>query len=167
MRYAPKPDLDVHPVFPTRDLALEDQYSALKLSLYLNGALCALKLSTPLAAADARTAIKHATSALNLAGNPETDQGKRVLTDAEKAKALYRRAVAELAVKEEAAAISDLEAAAVLVPTDAAIQKESVPLLFLVASLTFSQICRLAGAKKSVEAKKAKSRAAYSKMFSS
>ncbi|KAL8290258.1 hypothetical protein RQP46_003197 [Phenoliferia psychrophenolica] len=141
--------LDVHPVLPTRDPTLESQYSSLKLSLHLNASLCALKASVPLSPTDARTAIKHATSALNLDGDAEKDEGKRSLSDAEKAKALYRRAVGELVVKEEAAAIKDLEAAATLVPADAAIQKE------------------LTGAKKRVDEKKAKSRAAYSKMFSS
>lgn len=135
-------------MLPVVDLELEDKYSSLKLSLYLNAALVALKASTPLAAPDARVAIKHATSALNLDGDAANQSGKRKLSDAEKAKALYRRAVAQLAVKEEAAAIADLEQAAKLVPADAAIQRE------------------LAAAKKTVDAKKAKSRAAYSKMFS-
>ncbi|KAK4702310.1 peptidyl-prolyl isomerase D, partial [Phenoliferia sp. Uapishka_3] len=140
-------DLDVHPVLPERDPALEDQYSSLKLSIYLNSALSALKASTPLASTDARTAIKYATSALNLDGDSEAEPSKRKLTDAEKGKALYRRAVAELSVKEETAAIADLELAIKLVPGDAAIQKE------------------LTAAKKKVDEKKAKSRAAYSKMF--
>ncbi|KAM0746401.1 hypothetical protein T439DRAFT_329847 [Meredithblackwellia eburnea MCA 4105] len=139
--------LDVHPVLPERNLELEDQYSSLKLSILLNSSLTALKCSTPLSTTDARAAIKSATSALNMDGDAEKDQGKRKLTDQEKAKALYRRAVAELAVKEEQAAIADLENAAKLVPSDAAIQKE------------------LVAAKKKVEEKKAKSRAAFGKMF--
>lgn len=49
---------------------------------------------------------------------------KKRLTDGEKAKCYYRRALGLIAVKEEADAIKDLQLALKYAPTDAAIQKE-------------------------------------------
>lgn len=57
-------------------------------------------------------------------GDGEKEQGFKKLTEGEKGKALYRRAVARIAVKEEDAAIKDLEEAIKAVPGDGAIQKE-------------------------------------------
>lgn len=108
----------------TRDLALEDQLSALRLSLLLNSALMALKSSAPLAGPDARLAIKQASAALDLDGDAEKSADYRKLADGEKAKALYRRAVGHVAIKEEENAIKDLEQALKLAPQDGAISKE-------------------------------------------
>jgi peptidyl-prolyl isomerase D len=91
------------------------------LSLLLNSSLMALKASTPLAASDARLAIKQASRALALDGNSEEDGSKRKLADGEKAKALYRRATGFVTAKEEAEAVKDLEQALKLAPEDAAI----------------------------------------------
>ncbi|KAK4057846.1 peptidyl-prolyl cis-trans isomerase cpr6 [Microbotryomycetes sp. JL221] len=117
--------LDVHPVLAERNVDLEDKFSALKLSLLLNSALASLKSSSPTSTADARTAIKQATKALDLDGNAETDSMKRKLSDSDKAKCLYRRALGRVAVKEEEDAIKDLEQALTLVPGDAAIKNET------------------------------------------
>ena len=91
------------------------------LSLLLNSSLMALKASSPLAAADARLAIKQASRALALDGDAEADGSKRKLAASEKAKALYRRASGFVAVKEDAEAVKDLEEASKLAPGDAAI----------------------------------------------
>lgn len=107
-------------------MALEDKLTSTRLSLLLNSALAALKASTPLNARDARHAIKQATRALELEGDPVSEQMKRKLSDSDKAKALYRRAMGEVAVKEDDEAIKDLEAASKLASGDAAILKESV-----------------------------------------
>lgn len=69
------------------------------------------------------------------------------LTEADKAKALYRRAMAHVTLKDEQEAIKDLEEALKLQPEDAAVKKE------------------LAAAKQRVEERKKKARAAYAKMF--
>jgi len=63
------------------------------------------------------------------------------------AKALYRRALCYTFLKDEEAALKDLEAAAALVPSDGAVKKE------------------LDGAKKRKEERRAKERKAYGKMF--
>ncbi|KAM0788957.1 hypothetical protein ACM66B_003031 [Microbotryomycetes sp. NB124-2] len=139
--------LDVHPVFAERNLELEDKYTALKLSLLLNSALASLNSSSPTSASDARLAIKQATRALELDGDAETQPMKRKLSDSDKAKCLYRRALGRVAVKDEEEAIKDLEQALKLVPGDAAITNQ------------------LATIKARVDEKKKKSRAAFSKMF--
>lgn len=140
------PDLDrhLHLDLPERDRNLEAQHTNLRLSLLLNSCLASLKVG---GAASAQTVIKHATRALNLDGNPDQVEMTKQLTDADKAKALYRRAMAHVILKDEPEAIKDLEAAQALQPDDAAVKKE------------------LAAAKKRVEDRKAKARAAYSKMF--
>jgi peptidyl-prolyl isomerase D len=84
-------------------------------------------------------AVRSATFALEVPG----------LTDVEKGKALFRRAVAEVALKDEDAALRDLEEAAKLVPGDAAVVKE------------------LAGVKRAAAERKKKEKAIYSKAFSS
>ena len=70
------------------------------------------------------------------------------ITDAEKAKALYRRALAQVGLKEEEEALKDLEEANKLVPGDAAVVKE------------------LASVKKVRAERVKKEKAAYSKFFS-
>lgn len=69
------------------------------------------------------------------------------ITDAEKAKALYRRALAQIGQKDEESAIKDLEEANKLVPGDAAVVKE------------------LSTVKKKVAERAKKEKAAYSKFF--
>jgi peptidyl-prolyl isomerase D len=69
------------------------------------------------------------------------------LSDTDKAKALYRRAIAEVGLKDEDSALKDLEAASKLVPGDAAITKE------------------LAGVKKAATERAKKEKAAYGKFF--
>ncbi|GAA6029639.1 hypothetical protein JCM8097_000980 [Rhodosporidiobolus ruineniae] len=137
--------LDRHVVLAERDLQLEDQLTALRLSVLLNSSLTALKTSPP----DAALAIKQATRALALDGNPETEEGRRKLTDGEKAKALYRRALAQVQAKQDQEAIKDLEEAQKLQPEDGAIKQA------------------LAAAKQRVEERKKRARAAFGKMFAS
>lgn len=139
-------DLDrhMHLDLEKRDLALEAQHVSLRLSLLLNSCLASLKVG---GTAHAETVIKHATRALNLDGNPEKEEMTKELSAAEKAKALYRRAMARAILKDDAEAIKDLEAAQQEQPADGGIQKE------------------LAAAKQRVEERKKKQRAAYAKMF--
>ncbi|GAA6023494.1 hypothetical protein JCM11491_006600 [Sporobolomyces phaffii] len=140
--------LDRHRFIDPPNPSLSARYVTLRLSLLLNSALCALKASSPVRAADARVAIQQATRALSLDGEPtETDPARKPLSAAERAKAHYRRALGHLAVKDDPDAIADLERAQALQPEDGAIRKE------------------LAAAKKRVEDRKNKARAAYGKMF--
>ncbi|GAA5848752.1 hypothetical protein JCM9279_002932 [Rhodotorula babjevae] len=138
--------LDRHLDLPERDLALEAQYATLRLSLLLNSALVALKVGGTSAA---QLGVKAASRALRLDGDPEQVPMAKRLTDADKAKALYRRAMARTLLKEEKEAVEDLEEAAKLQPDDAAIRKE------------------LTAAKQRIEDRKKRARAAYGKMFSS
>ncbi|GJN89875.1 hypothetical protein Rhopal_002864-T1 [Rhodotorula paludigena] len=136
--------LDRHLDLPERDLALEASYASLRLSLLLNSALASLKQG---GAAAAQLGVKQASRALRLDGDPaEVPMAKR-LGDADKAKALYRRAMLRVTLKEEKEAIDDLEQAATFQPEDAAIKKE------------------LAAAKQRVEDRKKRARAAFGKMF--
>jgi peptidyl-prolyl isomerase D len=80
----------------------------LRFTLNSNSALLANKL------AQFSDAAKSAGFALEVAG----------ITDVEKAKALYRRAVASIGLKDDEAAVRDLEEAKALVPGDAAVLKE-------------------------------------------
>lgn len=157
--------MDLHPVLATRDLTLEKSFADLKLSLLLNSALAALKTSTPLKAEDARLAIKQTTRALGMDGDEIKNPGLKVLTDAEKGKALYRRAVGYGVVKEDEKSIADLEQALKYVPGDAAISKEFVDILILRRILADDALCRLQAAKKRVLAVKEQKRKAYGKMF--
>jgi peptidyl-prolyl isomerase D len=91
--------------------ALATQYDDVLVPVLLNSALVALKLGT---AADARSAIGYTTRVLGISGRPAADQ----------AKALYRRGLAHVAVKDDGAAEADLVRAAELVPEDAAIKAE-------------------------------------------
>ncbi|KAH8820938.1 peptidyl-prolyl cis-trans isomerase [Xylogone sp. PMI_703] len=70
------------------------------------------------------------------------------ITDADKAKALYRRALARIGLKDEEEALKDLEEANKLVPGDAAVVKE------------------LSTVKKGIADRIKKEKAAYSKFFS-
>lgn len=118
-------DLDRHRFLDPPNPELSAKYVTLRLSLLLNSSLCALKSSSPLKSSDARLAIQQSTRALSLDGTPtEQDPAKKVLTDSEKAKALYRRAMGHLAVKDESEAIKDLEQAQASQPEDGAIRKE-------------------------------------------
>ncbi|KAF8324019.1 40 kDa cyclophilin [Clavulina sp. PMI_390] len=108
--------LDVHPVLPEETSAeLRAAYRAQLVPLLLNTALASLKLTPPTNAA-AQDALK-ATSRVLALTNPAlsaTDQGK----------ALYRRALAQVALQEEEDAEKDLVAALNVVPGDKAIEAE-------------------------------------------
>ena len=120
-----EPSLDGEP--PETKKAIQ----ALRFTLNSNSAL----LSNKLKAYD--DALRFASSALDIAN----------ITDAEKAKALYRRAIAELALKDEEGALKDLQEANTLVPNDAAVVKE------------------LTQVKKVTAERAKKEKAAYSKAF--
>lgn len=85
-----------------------ETFKALRLSLYLNSALLQLKLKQW---ADAQAS---ASSALDI----------QSITAADKGKALYRRALAHKELKDEDAALEDLQQAQKSVPSDVAIQNE-------------------------------------------
>ncbi|TNY19935.1 peptidyl-prolyl cis-trans isomerase Cpr7 [Rhodotorula diobovata] len=137
--------LDRHLDLPERDLPLEAEFATLRLSLLLNIALASLKLGGSAAAAQG---IKAASRALRIDGDPQEQPMSKRLSEGEKAKALYRRAMARVVVREEKEAVEDLEEAAKLQPEDAAIRKE------------------LAAVKQRIEERKKRARAAYGKMFS-
>jgi peptidyl-prolyl isomerase D len=120
------PSLDNEP--PETKKAL----NALRFTLNSNSALLSNKLK------DYNDGLRAASAALEVAG----------ITDAEKAKALYRRAIAEIGLKDEEGALKDLEEANKLVPGDAAVVKE------------------LATVKKNAAERAKKEKAAYSKFFS-
>lgn len=106
--------MDVHPVLP-EDTAPElvQSYKALLVALLLNSALCSLKLSPkpyPVGAA------KYASRALNVKDY--------TLSDTDKGKALYRRALAHIAMKNDEEAMDDLQAALEVVPDDNAVKAE-------------------------------------------
>ena len=105
---------------------------ALRFTLNSNSALLSNKLK------DFGEGLRCASAALDVTG----------ITEAEKAKALYRRAIAEIGLKDEDAALKDLEVANKLVPGDAAVVKE------------------LATVKKAAVERAKKEKAAYSKFFS-
>lgn len=121
-------DLDRHLDLPERDLPLEAEFATLRLSLLLNIALASLKLGGSAAAAQG---IKAASRALRIDGDPQEQPMSKRLSEGEKAKALYRRAMARVVVREEKEAVEDLEEAAKLQPEDAAIRKECVLCLSL------------------------------------
>jgi peptidyl-prolyl isomerase D len=120
------PSLDGEPAETKKSL------DALRFILNSNSALLANKLK------DFSDGLRYASAALDVSD----------ITDAEKAKALYRRAVAEIGLKDEDAALKDLEEANKLVPGDAAVVKE------------------LAIVKKAAAERAKKEKAAYSKFFS-
>lgn len=101
--------LDVHPVLPEdTPPELQDSYGALLAPLLLNSALAAIR------AGQARVAVDSATRALD----------RLELNDADKAKALYRRALGRGALKDDEEAEQDLARAHELVKDDAAIVAE-------------------------------------------
>jgi hypothetical protein len=127
--------------------AVRGQYIDAKVSLNSNLALACLS-EKPVPPQKARQAIDAATAALAVEGEPTSDgQLRRPLQPAEKAKALYRRALAYNAVADADAALADLKAARALVPQDAAIERE------------------LATTKAATDAALAKKRKAMAKMF--
>jgi peptidyl-prolyl isomerase D len=105
--------------------------NALRFTLNSNSALLSNKLKTY------DDALRSASAALDVAD----------ISGADKAKALYRKAVAEVGLKDEDAAVADLEAAIKLAPGDPAITKE------------LSQV------KKAAADRAKKEKAAYSKFF--
>ncbi|KAG6861153.1 Peptidyl-prolyl cis-trans isomerase cyp40 [Termitomyces sp. Mi166 len=106
--------LDVHPVLPEdAPPELKDSYDALLAPLLLNSALAATR-SQPPSSQNADIAIKNTTRALI----------RLELNTADKAKALYRRALAKVIQKDEDEAEKDLVEASKLVPEDGAIAGE-------------------------------------------
>jgi peptidyl-prolyl isomerase D len=120
------PDLDNEPASTKQSL------DALRFSLNNNSALISVKLESW------DDAIRHATSALNVSG----------ASDADRAKAFYRRGLAHVRGKDEETALKDLEEAGRLAPNDAAVSKE------------------LASVKSKATARAAKEKAAFKKFFS-
>lgn len=108
------------------------QLDALRFTLNSNSALLSNKLK------DFNEGLRYASAALDVAN----------ITDTEKAKALYRRAIAEIGLKDEDSALKDLEEANTLTPGDAAVVKE------------------LGEVKKRSLERAKKEKAAYSKFFS-
>lgn len=111
--------------------AILHQQASLKFTLHANSALLQNKLG------QYEGAQSSATSALEQSG----------LSDGDKAKALYRRAVARNARRDEEEALKDLEQASKLAPGDKAILEQ------------------LAVVKKKLSERKAKEKAAYKKFF--
>lgn len=124
--------LDVHPVLP--DDATEElktSFNGLRAPLLLNIALAATKTS------QGSLAVRSASRALSIPG----------LSNADQAKALYRRSLGHTSLNDEASAESDLAQASKLVPEDKAITTE---------------LTRVRAAKKE---KRDKEKKAYAKMF--
>lgn len=106
--------LDLHPVMPDgTPQSMKDDFDALLVPLCLNSALAALKI-TPGTHDNGETAIAHASRALRLLK----------LSDADKAKAYYRRGLANVRTKDMDAAESDFVEALKLAPGDTNIQSE-------------------------------------------
>jgi len=104
--------LDLHPVLPDdAPPELDDSRKALLAPLLLNVSLAAIRAG---GASNAQVALRSTTRALE----------KLELNNADKAKALYRRALARVTLKEDEQAESDLAQANELVPDDAAIITE-------------------------------------------
>lgn len=103
--------LDMHQTLPDdAPPELKDSYDALLAPLFLNSALAALRAG---GTANAGIALRAADRALEMQ-----------LSDADKAKALYRRALANGILKEDDSAEEDLVAASELVKDDKAILSE-------------------------------------------
>lgn len=121
------------------DISPDDAHSVkaelrpLRTSLNLNSALLHLKLK------HWREAIKSATNVL--------DSPAPELTDSDKAKAHYRRALAKAGIKDDEGALADLEEAARLMPEDAEIKREA------------------GRVKKNMAERKQREKEAYKKMF--
>ncbi|KAG8857442.1 peptidyl-prolyl cis-trans isomerase cpr6 [Tulasnella sp. 330] len=118
MRY-----LDLHPVQPEGTPAdFWTTYQSLLLADLLNAALCANRLPTTAApsTSQARLVVKFTTRALALKGLE--------ISDTDKGKALFRRAVARILLKEEDEAYVDLTEANKVVPGDENVKKEMTKL---------------------------------------
>ncbi|SPO40534.1 related to Peptidyl-prolyl cis-trans isomerase D [Pseudozyma flocculosa] len=155
--------LNVHPVLPDDkqgDAAFCAEYTSLRTPLQLNSALCALKL-TP--SPDTRLAETCCTGVIERLGGsgwgeaaggegtsaaPSSSSSLDDKTQAELAKAYFRRALSKVARKDDEGAEADLGHALQLAPNDAGIKREKAALV------------------KRREAKVKAQRAAYSKMFS-
>ncbi|KAI1762167.1 cyclophilin-like domain-containing protein, partial [Hypoxylon sp. FL1150] len=123
--------LNEEPELKDDEQDLRPKLDALRFTLNSNSALLNLKIE------NWEEAERSAAAALAVGGT----------TDAEKAKALYRRGVALVKLRDEDAAIAALEQAKKLVPGDAAVNKE------------------LDAVKKQAAARLAKEKAAYKKFF--
>lgn len=110
---------------------LGKELNQLRITLHSNSALMALKVN------NYQSAESSASSALGISG----------ITDAEKAKAYYRRALAKSGSKDDEAALADLKEAQKCAPGDAAVSSE------------------LAKIKKRATDREAKQKAAYKKFF--
>ncbi|KAJ7660010.1 hypothetical protein B0H14DRAFT_3077686 [Mycena olivaceomarginata] len=102
--------LDVHKVLPAEHLSLRPAFQALLSKTLLKSALVAVRVQPP-SVALATTAVQSASRALSMPDISPPGQ----------AKALYRRALAHVILKNEQAAENDLAKALVIYPTDAAI----------------------------------------------
>lgn len=103
--------LDVHSIEPEEGTEqIKADWRSLRLALYQNATLAGLK------AGQFDAAKKSATFALNFASPPPSD--------AEQAKAYYRRGLANLALKDSASAERDFRTACQLAPTDAGPRQE-------------------------------------------
>jgi peptidyl-prolyl isomerase D len=135
---------------------LKDAYNSLLVPLLLNSALAALKVQ-PQTSFNVRISVDCATRALGMTAINNADKGKyhlRIFYDTgldractTSAKALYRRALARVVLKEDDTAVSDLIAASQLVPEDQAINNE------------------LAKVRQMKKEKKEKEKKAFKKMF--
>ncbi len=110
--------LDVHPYLPD-ETAFETKkaFQDLLASLLLNSSLAAIKAT---GSSNAQRAVEWSTRALD----------RLPLSDADKGKALYRRALAKLALGEEDGAEGDLIAARTVAPLDDNVEKELTKVRF-------------------------------------
>lgn len=125
--------LDVHFDLPDdSSQELKDAYASLRTPLLLNSALAALKIQ-PQISANVNIAVKSATRALEHKSLSATDKGEAVplrflklclIKVTTPGKALYRRALAYVALKQEDEAEADLITALQVVPGDKAISDE-------------------------------------------
>ncbi|RDW60999.1 putative peptidyl-prolyl cis-trans isomerase (cyclophilin41) [Coleophoma cylindrospora] len=123
--------LNEDPELKDEPASTKAELDTLRFTLNSNSALLANKLQ------NYDEALKYASAALDVAN----------IGDADKAKALYRRAIASIGLRDEESALKDLEQANKLVPGDAAITKE------------------LNTVKKAAADRAKKEKAAYSKFF--
>lgn len=124
--------LNEEPSLDNEPLETKQKLESLRFTLNSNSALLANKLR------DYTEAQRHASAALDVAS----------ISEADKAKALFRRGVARIGLKNDDEALLDLEEAKKLAPKDAAILSE------------------LTNLKKGIAERAKKEKAAYSKFFS-
>nr|Q5U8Z7.1 RecName: Full=Peptidyl-prolyl cis-trans isomerase D; Short=PPIase D; AltName: Full=Rotamase D [Amanita muscaria]AAV40687.1 40 kDa cyclophilin [Amanita muscaria] len=106
--------LDVHQELPENSPPdLNEQYKSLLAPLLLNSALAAIRIE-PHSAANAMNAVANTSRALN----------RLELSNADKAKAYYRRGLAKTIMRDEVGAEQDLKTANELLPEDGAIAAE-------------------------------------------